>query len=107
MLFYLRYLILYLISLVSVLKKEARVQMQRSTKKNCNKLVIGLAITFGCVGCQRTILVPSGSPIRLADDCRCHIYSLSENGEWIRSSNAVTISEGWYAVDPDFVEGEK
>jgi len=51
--------------------------------------------------------VESGKPIRIAADCDCYIYTLADDGEWVRSGNRVRIAEGWYAVDPSFVEDTK
>lgn len=72
-------------------------------------LALAVASASICVsaGCSRTVLVESGKPIRIAADCDCYIYTLADDGEWVRSGNRVRIAEGWYAVDPSFVEDTK
>jgi len=70
-------------------------------------LAVASVIICGSAGCSRTVLVESGKPIRIAADCDCYIYTLTDDGEWVRSGNRVRIAEGWYAVDPSFVEDTK
>jgi len=70
-------------------------------------LAVALVSIFVSAGCSRTVLVESGKPIRIAADCDCYIYTLADDGEWVRSGNRIRISEGWYAVDPSFVVDEK
>lgn len=87
----------------ATLAKVGLRKMQQMTKQRCAVLAIASANIFACVGCNRTVLVSEASPIRLAEDCRCHVYVLID-GEWRRSDNTVTIPEGWWAVSPLFVD---
>lgn len=57
-----------------------------------------LALCLG--GCGKTVLVRSGSPVRVAEPV--YVFQL-ERGEWVRSANRVDI-RGWYAVSPEEVE---
>lgn len=63
------------------------------------------ALAFAA-GCNRTVLVPESSPIRVGPSARMQVYTL-RNGEWILSDNKVTVPEGWYMVPPSFVEEER
>lgn len=56
-------------------------------------------------GCNRVVLVNSGSPVRVGPDVRARVYALVD-GEWQLSDNAASIPEGWYLVPPEFVEEE-
>lgn len=51
-------------------------------------------------GCGKTVLVRSGSPVRIAEPV--YVFQL-EGGEWVRSANRVDV-RGWYAVSPEEVE---
>lgn len=53
-----------------------------------------------CVtGCgTRTVLVPEGEPVRLAQPTKARVWVRSADGTWIRGSNTVTLPEGWYAL---------
>ena len=86
-------------------QRELLAKMQRVTIKNCALRVVASAITFACVGCNRVILIPESSPIRLAEDCECHIFILTQDGEWRRSDNKVRIPTGFWCVPPSYVEG--
>lgn len=68
-------------------------------------IVIGLlVVALGFVsGCSRTVLVQSGSPVRIGPATQGRVYTLIE-GEWVLSQNTVELPEGWYLVSPEFVE---
>ena len=51
-------------------------------------------------GCGETVLVRSGSPVRIAEPV--YVFQL-EGGEWVRSAQRVDV-RGWYAVSPEEVE---
>lgn len=42
----------------------------------------------------------------MGPNTRSHVYTLQQ-GQWILSSNTVTIPEGWYCVPPSFVKDTK
>jgi len=67
--------------------------------------VLGFALLAlaSLAGCGRTVLVSEGSPMRTGEAVRIKVYTLID-GQWILSSNAVEIPEGWYIVPPSFVE---
>lgn len=47
----------------------------------------------------RTVLIPPGEPVRLAEDVKAKVY-VTVGDETIKSSNRVALPEGWYAL-PD------
>jgi len=50
-------------------------------------------------GCAtRVILVPSGEPVRLAEDVKARVWVVDQNGNSVRSQNKVAIPSGWYAL---------
>ncbi len=50
-------------------------------------------------GCgTRVVMVPSGDPVRLAEPVRTQVWVKTKDGDWVKSSNKVTIAEGWYAL---------
>ena len=83
------------------------VKMQRPRIKNCVRRVLAFVIIFVCVGCNRVILIPESSPIRLAEDCECHVFILTQDGEWRRSDNKVKIPTGYWCVPPSYVTEDK
>lgn len=62
-------------------------------------LSVTLFFASCCVsGCgKRVVLVPPGEPVRLARPTKTTIYVKTQNG-WEKSSNEVTLPEGWYAL---------
>ena len=71
-------------------------------------IALGLSVVaLGFVsGCNRVVLVDSGSPVRIGPHARARVYALVD-GEWQLSDNAAPIPEGWYLVPPEFVEDTK
>lgn len=50
-------------------------------------------------GCAtRVILVPSGEPVRLAEDVKARVWVVDQNGNSVMSQNKVVIPSGWYAL---------
>lgn len=59
-----------------------------------------------CASCQRVVLVnPNESVIRVGPDCSCRVYLLVDGG-WRLSDGKMEIDEGFYVVNPSFVEQE-
>ena len=64
-------------------------------------ILAALVLPMPCAsGCGETVLVRSGSPVRIAEPV--YVFQL-EGGEWVRSTNRVDV-RGWYAVSPEEVE---
>jgi len=42
--------------------------------------------------------VPSGEPVRLAEDVKARVWVVDQNGNSVRSQNKVVIPSGWYAL---------
>lgn len=64
-------------------------------------ILAALVLPMPCAsGCGETVLVRSGSPVRIAEPV--YVFQL-EGGEWVRSANRVDV-RGWYAVSPEEVE---
>lgn len=66
-------------------------------------MIAAALIALLAFGCARTVLVSEDSPIRTGPDLHARVYTLTSDGEWRLSDNAVTIPEGWYCVPPSFV----
>lgn len=64
--------------------------------KRITLTLAALALT-GCG--TRTLIVPTGTPVRLAKPVAVTPYVYS-GGQWIESANQVTVPAGWYAVPP-------
>lgn len=67
--------------------------------------IVGLVLACAS-GCTRTVLVNPGSPVRIGPEASAHVYALVD-GEWRLSSSRVALPEGWYLVDPSFVEADE
>ena len=63
-------------------------------------LVVASVLLGGCGG-TRTVLIPPGEPVQLAEPVKAHIYT-DVSGTRQRSDNRVTLPEGWWCLpDPD------
>jgi len=64
-------------------------------------IVCSLLFASGC-GSKRIVFVDgsfeSTDVVRLADDVKGHVYFPTPEGGWEKSSNKVTLPEGWYAI---------
>jgi len=69
-------------------------------------LIVGLACvsvwSSGC-GNTKTVLIPSGEPVQLAEPVRARIYA-NVNGEMISTDSKVEIPEGWYCLPDPGIE---
>ena len=54
--------------------------------------------------CGRTVFIPEGVPLRLAQPTTTRVLALDNEGRWIRQDGDVTLPEGWYIVPPSFVD---
>ena len=89
----------FLLRFLSGLRLAHKQQLMLTvTKVGC--AVVALACASGC---HRVVLVPESSPVRLAADTKATVYTLVD-GDWVRGTNTVVLSEGWYIVPPSFVE---
>jgi hypothetical protein len=53
-------------------------------------------------GCgTRVIMVPNGTPVRLAESVRARVYVADGTGVLIKSQNKILIPAGWYALPKD------
>ena len=62
------------------------------------------ALLSGCVS-TRTVLIPPGEPVQLAEPVRAYVY-VDVDGQRIRSESPVTLPEGWWCL-PDPMEGHE
>ena len=53
--------------------------------------------TLACAP-TRVVLVPPGTPVRLAEPVRAKVWAKDSTGAVVKSRNRVTIPEGWYAL---------
>lgn len=75
--------------------------MHRAQRKILATLAIcAIALLAGCG--TRTVLVPAGEPVRIAEPTKTSVWVKTADGKWVKSSGKVTIPEGWYALSiPD------
>jgi hypothetical protein len=60
-----------------------------------------LALSAAACGCgTKTVLVPPGVPVRLAEPADVRVYVRDESGAWVKGSDKVTVPAGWYALPP-------
>lgn len=57
----------------------------------------GIACLSGCMG-SRTVLVPPGQPVRIAEPVKAKVYAKDAGGQWMKGENTVVLPEGWYAL---------
>jgi hypothetical protein len=69
------------------------------------KVCFAVVVVVYVLGCNRAVLIPESSPIRVGPDCQTKVYSLI-SAEWVLTDNKVVIPEGWYCVPPSFVEAQ-
>ena len=60
--------------------------------------LVVIALLSGCGG-TRTVLIPPGEPVQLAEPVKARVYVTVE-GRRIRSESPVTLPEGWWCL-PD------
>ena len=53
--------------------------------------------TLACAP-TRVVLVPPGTPVRLAEPVKAKVWAKDSTGAVVKSRNRVTIPEGWYAL---------
>lgn len=70
------------------------------------KVCFAVVVIVYALGCNRAVLIPEGSPIRVGPSCKTRVYTLI-NSEWVLSDNFVIIPEGYYCVPPSFVDDVK
>ncbi len=66
-------------------------------------IVIALVATVSLGGCvsTKTILIPSGEPVQLAEPVETHVF-VDIDGHRVRSDNRVKLPAGWWCLpDPD------
>jgi hypothetical protein len=72
--------------------------------KSTKLILSSLALSVCLVGCHpRAVLIPSGEPVRLAEDVKVHVYVEGDDGRRVKSQNQVTLHQGWWAL-PDPAE---
>ena len=59
-------------------------------------LIVASVLLSGCGGI-RTVLIPPGEPVQLAEPIKAYIYT-DVKGERQRSDNRVTLPAGWWCL---------
>lgn len=54
-------------------------------------------------GCNRTVLVSDGAPVRIGPGARARVYAMVD-GSWVLGNDSISLPEGYYLVSPRFVE---
>ena len=72
--------------------------MKTVSRTNCLPLVLPIALTLLGCGPTRVVLVPPGTPVRLAEPVKAKVWARDASGAIVQSRNRVTIPEGWYAL---------
>lgn len=63
-------------------------------------------VLLAMTGCgQTTVIVPSGTPVMLAEPAVVKIYVKDSTGKWVAGTNRATIPAGWVAFSPDTLKG--
>lgn len=57
-------------------------------------------------GCQRPVLIPDDSPVRIGPGVTGRAYTLT-GGDWRLTDRAVAYPEGWYVVPLRFVNRQE
>jgi hypothetical protein len=75
--------------------------MLRTLLKLPRRLMMTLLLISltGCGG-TKTVLVPDGDPVRLAEPAKAKVYVKQADGTEVKSKNSVVLPEGWYCVPP-------
>ena len=64
-------------------------------------LLAASACGGGCVHTRRTVLIPPGEPVQLAEPVDARVY-IDVDGRRVRSENRLTLPEGWWCLpDPE------
>jgi len=64
-------------------------------------MALALAVLLSGCGATRTVLIPPGEPVQLAEPVKAHIY-VDVGGQRVRSESPVVLPEGWWCLpDPD------
>jgi hypothetical protein len=66
--------------------------------------VVVIALLSGCGG-TRTVLVPPGEPVQLAEPVKARIY-VEVGGQRVRSESPVVLPEGWWCLPDPGPEGD-
>lgn len=56
-----------------------------------------VSTTLACTP-TRVVLVPPGTPVRLAEPVKAKVWAKDSTGTIVKSRNRVIIPEGWYAL---------
>ncbi len=74
--------------------------MRRTLLSKLAAIVLAAAAWCGGCGSTRTVLVPPGEPVQLAEPVRAYIY-VDVGGRRERSAARVTLPAGWWCLaDP-------
>ena len=74
----------------------SRVKTAPKTKPSLLASLLALMLP-GCAP-TRVVLVPPGTPVRLAEPVKAKVWAKDTSGSIVKSRNRVTIPEGWYAL---------
>ena len=58
--------------------------------------IVAIALLSGC-GSTRTVLIPPGEPVQLAEPVKAYIY-IDVEGEREKSTNRIILPEGWWCL---------
>ena len=71
----------------------------QTSKRSCWIVLLTLIASCGCG--SRVVMVPHGEPVRLAESVKAKVWVKGADGVSVRSSNRITLPEGWYALPKD------
>lgn len=72
--------------------------MKTAQKTKHSLLASLLALMLPGCGPTRVVLVPPGTPVRLAEPVKAKVWARDASGSIVQSRNRVIIPEGWYAL---------
>ena len=67
-------------------------------------VAVVIALLSGCGG-TRTVLIPPGEKVQLAEPVKARIY-VEVGGQRVRSEKPVVLLEGWWSLSDPGPEGE-
>lgn len=73
-------------------------QVKTAPKTQPSLLASLLALMLPGCAPTRVVLVPPGTPVRLAEPVKAKVWARDASGTIVQSRNRVTIPEGWYAL---------
>jgi hypothetical protein len=73
--------------------------MKRTRPWKLIAIALAVIALLSCCGGTRTVLIPPGEPVQLAEPVEAYVY-VDVNGKREKSADKITLPEGWWCL-PD------